>query len=361
MRSGNRSSDRKPRNPLDVSRIERVAVVGAFGGTHIGASLARAVEQLGLLAITFDIAEAGRGNRLLRALKWRFVDRRPLHLERFSAKVVAACTRTRPDILISTGAASLTRESLCKLRAMNIVCVNYSTDDPWNPTQLARWYLRALPAYAIVFSARRANIGDFYTLGCRNVRYLPFGFDDALFAPPDGAIAGPSYDVLFVGGADRDRVAFVKAFMHRGPPVALVGNYWDRIHATRRYALGLQSPEVIRALTAAAKVNLCIVRRANRDDNVMRSWEIGAIGGCMIAEDTPGHRAIFGPDGERVRYFRTPEEAAGWSNLLIADPVERDRLARSLRNRIVHGAHTYRNRLKTMLEIATDVQEFVAS
>ena len=162
------------------------------------------------------------------------------------------------------------------------------------------------------------------------MRYLPFGYDDALFGPPNGPIDAPSYDVLFVGGADRDRVSFMTAFMRRGPPVALVGNYWDRIHATRRYALGLQSPEAIRALTAAAKVNLCIVRRANRDDNVMRSWEIGAIGGCMIAEDTPEHRAIFGEDGEAVRYFRTPEEAAAWSNLLLADPVERDRNSQDL-------------------------------
>ena len=320
------SSDKAPKNPLDLSRIKRVAVVGAFGGTHIGASLARAAGQLGLRAITFDINEAARGNRILRALKWRFVDRRPLHLEQFSAKVVAACTRMRPDILISTGAASLTQESVSKLRAMNVVCVNYSTDDPWNPNHLAHWYLRALPAYAIIFTPRRANMGDFHRLGCGDVRYLPFGYDDAIFAPPDGVIAAPSHDVLFVGGADRDRVTFITAFMRRGPPVALVGGYWDRFHATRRYALGVQSPEAIGVLTAAAKVNLCIVRRANRDDNVMRSLEIGAIGGCMIAEDTPGHRAIFGPDGETVRYFRTPEEAAAWSNLLIADPVERDRL-----------------------------------
>src|SRR5262249_50789933 len=185
---------------------------------------------------------------------------------------------------------------------------------------LAAWYLRALPAYGLVFTARQANIEDFRRLGCQDVRYLPFGYDDTLFSPPEGVANTPTHDVLFVGGADQDRFAFMADFMRKGPPVALVGGYWDRYRITPGCALGMQSPHEIRMLTAAAKVNLCLVRRANRDDNVMRSCEIGAIGGCMIAEDPSGHRAIFGPDGEAVRYFRTAEEAAACANELIADP-----------------------------------------
>jgi spore maturation protein CgeB len=330
----------------------KLAIVGGFGGTHIGGSLAKAAAKLGLSASTFDIAEAMHGNRVLRALKWRFAGHRPLQLARFSTDVVAACAKIRPDVLISTGAAALTRKSLLALRAMNIVCVNYSTDDPWNEKQRARWYLRALPAYSAVITARQANIDDFCALGCSDVRYLPFGYDDELFVPPDGAIDAPSYDVLFVGGADRDRIAFVRAFMRNGPKLTVAGGYWDRVQGMQHCTLGLQSPEALRALTAAAKVNLCLVRRANRDDNVMRSFEIGAIGGCMIAEETPGHRAIFGPEGEAVRYFRAPEDAAASARSLLADPAARARLAASLRKRIGAGGHTYRDRLAAMIEIA---------
>jgi spore maturation protein CgeB len=119
----------------------------------------------------------------------------------------------------------------------------------------------------------------------------------------------------------------------------------------RPHALGLKSPEAVRKLTAAAKVNLCLVRRANRDGHVMRSFEIAAVGGCMLAEDTEEHRAIFGADGEAVRYFRTPKEAAIRARLLIADSSERKRLACSVRTRIVGGAHTYRDRLAIMLQV----------
>ena len=98
--------------------------------------------------------------------------------------------------------------------------------------------------------------------------------------------------------------------MRHGSPVLLAGAYWDRYPAFRAYALGIKPPEIVRALTAAAKVNLCLVRRANRDGHVMRSFEIAAIGGCIMAQDTDEHRDISGPEGEVVIYFRDAKEAA---------------------------------------------------
>jgi spore maturation protein CgeB len=141
-------------------------------------------------------------------------------------------------------------------------------------------------------------------------------------------------------------------FMRYGPPVAVAGGYWEQYPALRAYALGIKAPEIIRALTAAATVNLCLVRRANRDGHVMRSFEIAAIGGCMLAEDTEEHRAIFGGDGNSVHYFQTPKQAAALARLLIDRPAERARLAASVRDRVSRGAHTYRDRLCTMLDIA---------
>jgi spore maturation protein CgeB len=142
-------------------------------------------------------------------------------------------------------------------------------------------------------------------------------------------------------------------FVRHGPPVTVVGGYWERYAAFRARALGIKPPEIVRALTAAARVNLCLVRRANRDGHVMRSFEIAAAGGCMIAEDTHEHREIFGPEGEATVYFRNAEEAVERTRALLCSSSERRRLAAGLHRRIVSGAHTYANRLATMLEIAS--------
>jgi spore maturation protein CgeB len=111
----------------------------------------------------------------------------------------------------------------------------------------------------------------------------------------------------------------------------------------------LKRPDELVALTAAAKVNLCLVRRANRDGHVMRSFEIAAIGGCMLVEDTSEHREIFGCDGDCVVYFRTPVEAATLAKALLGDIREQGRLRAALRARVRAGKHTYRDRLMAML------------
>ena len=156
-----------------------------------------------------------------------------------------------------------------------------------------------------------------------------------------------AHDVLFVGGAEPDWAAFMREFMRHGSPVLLAGASVSGLPSLR---MGIKPPEIVRALTAAAKVNLCLVRRANRDGHVMRSLEIAAIGGCMLAQDTDEHRDIFGPEAETVIYFGDAKEAAQRACALLCDSSERKRLSVCLQRRIAGGAHTYAHR--TMLRIA---------
>jgi hypothetical protein len=345
-----RDSDR--RSAADRGAIgDRIAVVGFFGGTHVAASLSRAAGQLGLGVIRFDAEKASCRNRIVRSAFWRFAGR-PVRLHRFSASVSEVCVAQRPKLLIVTGLAPVERRTLNLLRGHGIICVNYATDDPWNPAMRAPWYLRALPEYDVVLSTRRANLDDLRRLGCARVAYLPFGYDRWLCQSPQFPEARPGPDALFVGGADRDRVAFVTAFMRSGPPLALVGAYWERYPATRRCTLGHKTPEQVCALTTTAKVNLCLVRRANRDGHVMRSFEIAALGGCMLVEETDEHKEIFGNDGETVVYFRSAREAADRAHRLLADESERRRLAAAVSARIARDGNTYRDRLLSMLQAA---------
>jgi spore maturation protein CgeB len=333
-----------------------LAIVGNAGATNVGESLRRAALALGYQALFFDCYDAWRGNRILRSVSWRLNDKRPLRFADFVAGVLAACEKSRPKTLITTGTAPLAAAALQALRRLGIVCVNYSTDDPWNPTQTASWFIHTLPFYDLILTTRRANVRDFQRIGCDSVQYLPFGYDDQLFYDSGGSVQGATYDVLFVGGADKERVAFISEFIGAGQGVTLVGKYWESARQTRRFTLGHRTPDEVGILTAAAKVNLCLVRRANRDGHVMRSFEIAALGGCMLAEDTAEHREIFGPHGEAVVYFRTPREAAERASLLLANSSERARLSAVVRARISHGAHTYRDRLVSILEAATRIR-----
>jgi spore maturation protein CgeB len=157
-------------------------------------------------------------------------------------------------------------------------------------------------------------------------------------------------EVLLAGGADRDRVTWVEPLLRAGIDVALYGGYWHRYAATRAHGRGMLEPSGLRRATATAHVSLGLVRRANRDGHSMRTFEIPAMGGCLLAERTPDHGEFFGADGECVLYVDRPDDVVDRVRWLLANPAERDRLARAAHARVTGGGHTYADRLRTMVE-----------
>jgi spore maturation protein CgeB len=325
----------------------RIVVVGGAGGTNVGESLRRAAGQLNLRLSLIDHAEAYKGPPLAPKILWRLT-KRPWRLNQFSEGTAEQIGRAAASVVIATGATPLRRREIETLRREGIYCINFSTDDPWNPAHRSRWHFDALPAYDIVFTPRRSNIGDLRALGCRDVSYLPFGYDDEIFHPPDLGIQA-SNEVLFVGGADKERAQYFGEMKRLGCSVRLAGSYWNRYDHLGLLCDGQLGPEQLRRATLRAAVNLCLVRRANRDGHVMRSFEIPSVGGFMIAEDTDEHRDLFGPEGECVLYFDSPEQAVGRVRWAFENSGDRVRMAAACHRRVVQGGHTYRDRLRTML------------
>jgi spore maturation protein CgeB len=327
-----------------------VLIVGNAGGTNVGASFCRGAARLGINAHLCDSLQASAGSRLLRAFNWRVRGHRPAYLGRFGSSVVQLCRAQRPRVLLSTGLAPLSAKHLSEIGEMGIRRLNYLTDDPWNRAFAASWFFDALPHYDQVFSVRRGNMEDLRARGCRLVEYLPFAFDEELFGCDAPGEDEAEFDTVFVGGADRDRLPYIRAILDIGCRVALVGDYWGRSKGTRCHTLGHLLPEQLRRITRRAKTAICLVRRANRDGHVMRSFEIPAIGTCMLAEDTAEHRDLFGDEGAAVLYFRTIPEMTDKLKWLLVNDAERLRMGRTAHSLVVNGGHTYTDRLRTMLE-----------
>lgn len=330
-------------------------LVGNFEVGHVGRSLLSAAHDLGVDTLTLDTREAFSTSALRRRLNWHVRGHRPPLLTDFSAKVLKACNGFEPHVFLSTGTAPVNAAATRQMSRNAVTCVNYSTDDPWGASHSSAWFFDALTEYDHVYTPRLRNLKQMQDLHGPAVEYLPFGYDPDLYHPDELSVADCQHlssDILFVGGGDRDRLPFIEELVRTGFRPALYGGYWQRDVRTREFARGLASPETIRRATIAAKVSLCLVRRANRDGHVMRSFETAAIGGCMLVEDTEEHRRIFGPEGEAVVYFGTMPEMTTKLSWLLEHPEKRDELRRAAMLRITTGRNTYRDRLVTMLDTA---------
>jgi hypothetical protein len=332
---------------------EKLLIIGGSGGTNIGDAFFKGATDLELDPIFLNFRLAYEAPRWLRQINWHLRSKRPSRLSAFSRDVVQTCLNSKPDSLFTTGIAPINLQALQQIGSLGIQRLNFLTDDPWNPAHYAPWFFKSLPHYDIVFSPRRANMDDLVRAGCRNVQYLPFGFDPDLFYPEMPSTPEEkcqfAADVVFAGGADRDRVDYIFALIRAGIKLNLYGSYWERYSETKAHTCGQVDVRTLRLAISSAKIALCLVRRANRDGNCMRTFEVPALGTCMLTEDTQEHREIFGEEGEAVVYFKTIPEMVEKTHWLLNHDDERRRLAKNAYVLITQGANTYRDRLKTML------------
>lgn len=330
-----------------------VLIIGGNGPADVGTHLCRAASACGLNVRFISSEKAHTSSRLLRFFARRFQDDFPIRAHEFSQAVYQQLEVARPRWLLTTGKAPVLCETLAEARRLGVTSINYSTDDPWNPRHAARWFFSALQEYDVVATPRVATIPDFHRLGVRRVAHVSFAYCPRAHRPDDRVVEDFSDgDVFFAGGCDQDRLPFFRAIAEAGLRPILYGGYWNRHISLRRFHRGFVSLTGMATLHAQAPISVCLVRRANRDEHVMRSYEAAAMGACLVMEDTPAHRQLFGPDGRSVVYFNDPRSLVHACQRLLADAGLRQRLRLAAREIVVGGRNTYEDRLNEILAVA---------
>ena len=237
------------------------------------------------------------------------------------------------------------------MRSLGCRTANFSTDDPWNRSRRNKWFLKSLPEYNVIFTPRIHTAVDFHSLGCADVIRTMFAYSPEVhIKKKSNMFKEIACDVAIIGGADRDRVPFARALVQAGYRVGLWGNYWNRNLGLGRYAHGVVPIEKVVSIVSTVPVNVCLVRRANRDSHCMRSFEIPVAPGSMVIERTDDHEELFESQFYESIAFSSPKElvsAVGW---MRKNKVRREAIKEEFSRRLLSGEHTYRDRLQQMMQ-----------
>lgn len=323
----------------------RILISGNVAGTNIGGSFCRAALAGGHDAKPVLLDLAFQGRRVWRLISWRLLGRRPPSFGHYQNILLDYLRNEQPDILLTTGVSPVSRETLRRFGDAGVRCINFSTDDPWNPVHRGPRFLASIPEYERIATPRRANIADFERAGAKAVEYVPFGYDPVLI-PAVEEMVSDSPEIVFVGGGDTDRVSMLTPLAESGLSFAIYGSGWGHRHRVAPAVRGQIGPIELARVTRSAKINLCLVRRANRDEHVMRSFEIPALGGFVLAEDTRDHREIF---GDTAGFFQNAEDLVRQCQMWLSDEAKRKECAIRSHRRIVEGGHTYADRLNSLI------------
>lgn len=334
--------------------MAKILIIGNPQQEHVGSHFLAAAKACGYRADIIDTRQAWQGPGWLNKIYYHVLGKRPTALRQFGQTVLDYCKREQPEILLVTGVAPLSAEALKEIGSLGVKRCNYLTDDPWNPANEARFFWDAVREYDLVSSPRTANLADLRAHGCRRVEFLPFAYSSTLhfYEPPENSrdIDRFTCDVALVGGADQDRVPLARTILKAGLSLKVYGGYWDRFSELRQFYGGFIYGSDLRMAVAGATVNLCMGRKANRDGHAMRSLELPAMGGCLLAEKTDEHIALYGDNPGFISYYSNIHELGERAKELARDKHSAKQMALNLREKILNDGHSYSDRLAHIVE-----------
>jgi spore maturation protein CgeB len=285
-------------------------------------------------------------NRIYPHAVWRFA----------TDALLAAARNFRPDVIWIFKGAEVYPSELTDLRRRGITLVNYNADHPFRYFSRGsgnRNVRRAIPQYHLhlTYSQHIARELRKYIPGTC-VAVIPFGHEvsDEVFR----RIVGEDEinRACFVGNPDEHRRRSIMRLVEEGIPVDVYGNQWHH-HAWPSPLLRLNGPvfgEDMLRILRRYRVLLNLFRPHNINSHNMRTFEVPAVGGIMLAEDSPEHQAFF-KSGCETFYFSDPSEMILRTRQLLAMPKAEAMAVRlAARRRSVESRYSYLHRAADALK-----------
>jgi spore maturation protein CgeB len=343
----------------------RVLYVGSLTGTSL--QRRRALEDLGceVTAIESPYPWArgvtantfGPVRTLWERVRHRF--RGPRDWTGANPQIIEWIGRVDFDALWIDKGLAITAGTLRQVKAKLPGCkiLGFSPDDMFQRHNQSPQFREHLPLYDWFFTTKSFGVAELRTIGCPRVAYHDNGFDPHTHCPltlTDGERARYGGPVGFVGSWEEARAVSVRRLAAAGVPVRAWGTRWAR-QCPPQPNLRIDSHELhgldyARALNSF-DINLCFLRKRNRDRQTTRSVEIPACGAFMLGERTEEHLALF-REGVEAEFFGTDEELLDKVHYYLAHPEARRRIAAAGRERCVSGRYSYRERILDMLTTA---------
>lgn len=242
----------------------------------------------------------------------------------------------RFDLVWVDGGGLVSSSLVRRLRKRFGPVVNYNLDDPYGKRDGKKWrhYLGAVSSYDLVVVVRECNVAEARSHRAKDVMLVDRSADEEAHArrvlsPED--LERWSSEVVFIGTWMPERGPFLAKLVHRGVPLTIYGDRWDRAAEWPLLKSGWRGPglyidEQYSKAIQSAKVCIGLLSVGNRDTCTQRSFEVPYLKAVLCAQRTTEHTSLYREDVEAV-FWDTPEECADKCNKLLADPVWRTELA----------------------------------
>jgi spore maturation protein CgeB len=272
-----------------------------------------------------------------------------------NTRLLALAKRDKPDIILLFKAMDILPRTLRRLRKAGIKLVNYNPDHPFDFAFRGSGnanVANSVPVYDL-YLTYSSQIEHDLRRRCPGVRtaIIPFGHqvDEETYAQLADIDEVPR--ACFVGYGDEARAKKIDLLVSKGIPVDVYGANWARFF---KHGAGARVHDPVYGLDMnrtlrAYRLQLNFFRPHNIGSHNMRSFEVPAVGGIMLAPDSQDHRAFF-KNGTEAFFYSNDDEMVRRAHEVLSLPRENAAMIRkAARARCLAGGYSYRDRATALL------------
>jgi spore maturation protein CgeB len=230
-----------------------------------------------------------------------------------------------------------------------------SEDDMFAKHNRTSYFDRGISFYDFIFTTKVYNLEELKTIGAKETVLMLDSYDEKNHLPLELSIEDRNTyqsEVGFIGSFEEDRAKKILYLAENGILVNVWGNGWSAWLGKHKNLViknkMLFEQEYTKAI-CATKINLCFLRKINRDEVTSRSVEIPACGAFMLGERTKRHLDFF-KEGKEAEFFSSNEEMLSKVRFYMDNEELRKNIATAGRKRCLESGYSMRVQIKNMLE-----------
>ena len=276
-------------------------------------------------------------------------------------KLLKKIKLSQPELVLVIKGEFIFPETLCQIQQQTTALLyNFNPDNCFKMARGASNDLirKSIPFYDCYFVWGQFLIPELKRAEAKRVEYLPFAYDPELHYPvqlteQEKNIYGS--DVAFIGTWDKEREKWLENL--RDYDLAIWGNSWEKLRIgsplRKKWRDRAVIGEEFSKVCNASKIVLNLVRKQNKDANNMRTFEVPACGGFMLATRTKEQCEFF-TEGKEIECFDSIEELKVKINNYLCKDRERKAIAANAHDKA--STHTYAQRAKKILNVYKELR-----
>ena len=296
------------------TRPVRALMATEFSPGATGNGLAEALRRIG-----WDVAEVNHRDYALvgKSLAER-IGARAMHRllsASYNAQILALAEQVNAQVMVAVKGSFITSETLAKLRAAGVRCVNYYPDFHFDHPGITP---AALAQYDLIATTKRFQV-DYLTAahGAERTAFVQHAYNADVHRRHYSGDIPYRWDISMIGNPSPQKAQYMIAVAQAFPDcrIAVIGNGWAKYAAGTALAPYVVGHPLIGDFFARAieesRINIAVHMGPRtpggwEDAVSTRTFEIPAAGGFMLHIDNEEVRTLYEP-GREIDVFTTPE------------------------------------------------------